>query len=390
MPRMVPDWGRTDSKIVLIGEAPGEQEDKQLKPFCGPTGFLLDQWWEEIGLQRADFYITNVVPYRPHNNEIYSIGRDEIREWGLKLHDRLAQLTDPVLLVPTGNISLNALMYNELGDKLKITEWRGSILQYHDLNGRAIKVIPSIHPAATFKQPILSKFCKADWLRIAGDSQFRELRLPERTLTIDASKSQIDNFIHAADRLSDLHDGVPPAMAIDVENSMDGDYFREITCVGFSYNSNRSLTISVRRSDYDSDNAYRFAWESIRTLCQLPIPKVMQNGLTDLFKLKFHGVEVVNYKWDLMEMDHALDPNDGGDTEKGSEEAYKDKSFKMEMRSLRILASLYTREPFYKLEGKLGTHFDWAKFLRYNGKDCCVTREIYGVLWEKLRRLGKV
>ncbi len=388
LPRIIQDYGSLDSKLVLIGEAPGQHEDERGEPFVGPSGFLLGQWWEPLGLRREQFYITNVVRWRPPNNEIWAVGKDAIRQASQELHGRLAQLTDPYVIIPTGDIALNALMRTDYGERMRISDWRGSILSYTDAQGRRIKVIPTIHPAATFRQPILSKFCKADWKRIADDSQFRDLRLPERQLIIDPNNEQVEWFKQQAQ--AEVHickNGIPSVMAVDVENSMNGDYFKELTCVGFSIRPHMSLTISVLRSDYGNDMAYRYAWDSVRALCELPIAKVLQNGLTDLFKLKYYGIELANYQWDLMEMDHALDPNDGGDTEKGSEEAYRDKTFKMEMRSLKVLQSVYSRQPFHKLMGK---SFDRTVQLRYNGLDCCVEREIFDPMWVKLHERGLV
>lgn len=408
MPRLVPDWCThglfadghpCDRRLILIGEAPGKNEDQYGKPFCGASGFILDQWWEAVGLRRADFYITNVYRHRPPNNVIEAIPRADIAVAAEELHVRLAALEDPVVIVPTGNVALNALLPSR--EFLQITDYRGSILEYVDKKERRIKVIPTIHPAATFKQPILAKFCRADWGRIAADSCFKELRLPVRQHVCfpaesgTAFVSQFEADVRLAFEATDAScaanaaysDSVPAALSIDIETIPESN---EITCVGFAYTPEESLTISTRRCDYNADEDYRFAWNAIKRLCALPIPKVLQNGLFDLYHLWYHGVPVVNYKYDLMEMDHALNPNDGGDTEKGSEDASKDRTFKMEMRSLKILNSLYTREPYYKNEGKFSNHYDWMTFFRYNGKDACVTIEIYQVLYKLLRAAGLV
>ena len=74
-------------------------------------------------------------------------------------------------------------------------------------------------------------------------------------------------------------------------------------------------------------------------------------------------------------------------TEKGSEEAYRDKAFKMEMRSLKVLQSVYSRQPFHKLMGK---SFDRNVQLQYNGLDCCVEREIFEPMYLKLKERGLV
>src|ERR1022692_3511322 len=144
-PTGVPDDGShsCDAKLVLIGEAPGRAEDEQGLPFVGPSGFKLSEWWSEVGLSREQFYITNVVTKRPPNNEIYAVGRDELHNSISRLHGRLARLSSPYVIVPTGDVALNALMGNSYGERKRITDWRGSIL-----DSAYGKVIPTIHPAA--------------------------------------------------------------------------------------------------------------------------------------------------------------------------------------------------------------------------------------------------
>ena len=66
--RAVPGEGRTDAKILFIGEGPGFHEDKQGRPFIGPAGQFLDELLASISLKRADVFITNVVKCRPPNN----------------------------------------------------------------------------------------------------------------------------------------------------------------------------------------------------------------------------------------------------------------------------------------------------------------------------------
>src|SRR5271166_3057982 len=181
--KLIPDSGRLDAKIVLIGEAGGFYESVYLKPFVGRSGAKLDKTWREVGLHRSGFYLTNVVGYRPAANDITRVGKQEMAQWVEKLHERLAKLTDPWLIVPTGNTALKALT-----GQFGITKWRGSILSYTDRRGRKIKVIPTIHPASILRvnkgkggaktMPSWQRAFLYDWQRIAEDSKFRELRLP--------------------------------------------------------------------------------------------------------------------------------------------------------------------------------------------------------------------
>src|ERR1022692_3412134 len=129
MPRLVKDWCKhfptgvpddgshsCDAKLVLIGEAPGHSEDEQGLPFVGPSGFKLSEWWSEVGLSKDQFYITNVVRRRPPNNEIYAVGRDALNEARLALHTRLGALQEPWVIIPTGDVALNALLAGNYGE----------------------------------------------------------------------------------------------------------------------------------------------------------------------------------------------------------------------------------------------------------------------------------
>jgi len=190
MPRFVRDDGPRSARLVLIGEAPGGHEDVRGIPFVGPAGQTIARWWHSVDLTRRDFYITNVYPYQPPNNRLAAIPKSEIADWTVKLHDRLAALDDPWLIVPTGNTALRALT-----GKVGIMKHRGSIYEYLDRNGRRIKVIPTIHPAATFQTPYHAKRCVRDWQRIAGDVDFRELRLPVREHFIRPSLTDVEDFV---------------------------------------------------------------------------------------------------------------------------------------------------------------------------------------------------
>src|ERR1019366_2150310 len=202
MPKLVPDYcshgcpppadHHCDAKIVCIGEAPGRREDEQGQPFVGSAGALLERWWEPLGIRRADCYITNVYPYRPPANKIQAIPRDAIEFWSERLRERIAVLADPVVLIPMGNVALRALFP---GEDLHISDWRGSILGYTDGRGRVLKVIPTFHPAATFRQAILTKFCLADWKRISEDKEFKELRIPEISVVTEPTNDEFGHFM---------------------------------------------------------------------------------------------------------------------------------------------------------------------------------------------------
>ena len=107
---LIPPHGPLNAKIALIGEAPGENEDLRGEPFVGRSGSLLRQWWDKAGVVAEEVYKDNVVPYRPKDNNIWSVPRGEVQaKWIPQLLERLSRLTDVRVIVPTGNLACSAL-----------------------------------------------------------------------------------------------------------------------------------------------------------------------------------------------------------------------------------------------------------------------------------------
>lgn len=344
MATLVPDWGSPHSRLVLIGEAPGQHEEAQRRPFVGPSGMLLQRWWADVGLQRSDFMITNVYPYRPPGNDISTVDRRELAGWVDALHDRIADLTDPWVLVPTGNTALEALT-----GKRSITKHRGSVYEYTDRRGRRLKVIPTIHPAATFRQSSWERRCRHDWRRIAADADFRDLRLPLRDHRIRPSTDDVADFVGEVSTRANV-------LALDIETPGS-----TIACVGFAFEPHWSLTIPTELSYWGDSATLAWVWDQIKLLCLLPCEKALQNGHFDTYWLAGHGVRVANWRWDCLAQHHCLDATDAHD--------------------LAYMASVDTRQPYWKDEAKApeeiakyASHRDalWT----YNGIDACVQREL--------------
>lgn len=351
--KRVRSWGRLDARLVMLAEAPGAAEDKLGEPLVGPSWRVLRDWLSEVGLKRRDFHIMNVMEYMCPGSKIANAPRDEVEAWASTVHARLAVLADPWLIVPLGEIALRALFRQPLWSpkSYKIGDWRGSIMQVD-----GVKVIPSYHPAATFRDPSLAKICRADWRRIAGDAGFRELRLPKRThLTLSAGLIEKDST--ELDILVAEAQSKNTVLAIDIETSpREG----KVLCVGFASAPHESITLEWR------DNRV-----AIKTLCESPCAKVLQNGLYDATWLAREGIEIRNYNWDILAMHHALDstlPHD-----------------------LATMASLDTRQPFWKKSHKDTESPDalektpLERLMIYNGIDCCCTRELFDVYYERLR-----
>jgi DNA polymerase len=131
--------GAPDADIMIIGEGPGQREDEQGLPFVGPSGRLLDQLLGEIGLDRAEVYIGNVVKCRPPSNR--DPRPDEIDECKSYLRGQLT-LVDPKVVITLGNFSSKLLLRTETG----ITRLRGHAYPWW---GRHL--VPTFHPAAALR-----------------------------------------------------------------------------------------------------------------------------------------------------------------------------------------------------------------------------------------------
>jgi uracil-DNA glycosylase family 4 len=153
--------GIADSKIMLIGEAPGATEDEQGIPFCGESGKLLDNMLRTIGLTRdKNFYITNTIFWRPPANRTPTIDEIEICRPFVEKHIALIK---PKLLILVGSTAVSSL----LGANLQISKIRQEYYQYQNQYlDNPITTTALFHPAYLLRQPMQKKTTWYDLLRI--------------------------------------------------------------------------------------------------------------------------------------------------------------------------------------------------------------------------------
>ncbi|MDK3017245.1 uracil-DNA glycosylase [Pseudodonghicola flavimaris] len=146
--------GVRGAPVMIIGEAPGRDEDREGRPFVGRAGQLLDRMLAAIGLSRAEnVYITNVLPWRPPQNR--DPRPDEIAMMTPFLERHVA-LSAPKAIVLMGNISCQAVL-----GKRGITRLRGQWQQAMDK-----PVLPMFHPAYLLRQPSAKRMAWADLLEL--------------------------------------------------------------------------------------------------------------------------------------------------------------------------------------------------------------------------------
>ena len=155
--------GAEDARIMLIGEAPGAEEDRAGRPFVGPAGQLLDRMLASIGLDRAMVRIVNVVPWRPPGNRTPS--DVEIAQCLPFLHRHVA-LVGPERLVLLGGVAAKAM----LGGKEGITRLRGRWKDV-EIPGLAapVRTLPIYHPAYLLRQPSAKRHVWLDLLTLRRD-----------------------------------------------------------------------------------------------------------------------------------------------------------------------------------------------------------------------------
>jgi len=150
----VPGSGNYTTGIMLIGEAPGRQEDLEGKPFVGAAGKLLNEVLKEVGSGRSFVYITNLVKCRPPGNRDPQV--DEIEACSPYLEEEL-KIIDPKVIVTLGNHSTRYLL-RKIGRKVQgVLKVRGKVYKLGD----AI-IVPTIHPAAALYNPRLRGLLVSD------------------------------------------------------------------------------------------------------------------------------------------------------------------------------------------------------------------------------------
>ncbi|MEO0980302.1 MAG: uracil-DNA glycosylase, partial [Pseudomonadota bacterium] len=150
--------GNPQARLMLVGEAPGRDEDLQGKPFVGRSGQLLDRMLAAIGVDREAAYIANVVPWRPPGNRTPTPQETEICKPFIK---RQIELVNPDVLVFLGAASAK----NLLGVQDGIRKMRGRWMNY-TLQGREIAAVATYHPAYLLRSPLEKRLSWRDFLSI--------------------------------------------------------------------------------------------------------------------------------------------------------------------------------------------------------------------------------
>jgi uracil-DNA glycosylase family 4 len=354
--------GPRSAKLVLLGEALGAEEVKQMRVFAPRlpgekvnAGVILESILKASHIQRSEVYLMNVVPTRPPENDLkrlseYGITLEECQEWA---RDELRAI-NPNCILALGGVPLRSLVEHASD----ITSWRGSILEWE---GR--KVIGTFHPAYILRLPdktakkeregeSISKYTYGsarltaifDTRRSKREAESREFSLPNRVLEISQRGGRAIEFFAGAMQA--------PLLAFDVETR--GNW---IDCISFSFDPSYSLSLDRSQSWVDP---------LIKEVLWNHEGLVAQNGAFDMQMLLGNGLPVRRLAFDTMVGHHFLYPE--------------------LPHNLAYLTSIYTKEPYYKWMNYKGAPQEtrW----RYNALDAACTLEIALLLNSELKEFG--
>ncbi len=161
--------GNADADLMFVGEAPGANEDKLGLPFVGQAGKLLERLLAEIGLERSDVFIANVLKCRPPGNrDPHPVEIDNCQDYLM----RQVELIEPRVICTLGNFATKLLR----GEPTGITRLHGQP-EIRVLGERAVRLYPLFHPAAALYTPSNVELLREDFARIPD---LLKLPLPEQ------------------------------------------------------------------------------------------------------------------------------------------------------------------------------------------------------------------
>lgn len=356
--------GDPNSPICFIGEAPSFEEIRQGRPFCGPAGQLFERCLHASKISRRESYILNVFPemiVKPRDQENKIISKSGELLWTPKGFTQAGrELAAPTLerinrsnanvIVPMGAPALSLVL-----DNRSITKWRGSILA----GGPQIshrKVVPTIHPSAAIRGVYEWRYLIINDMRRAYEEQQQPtIHLPQRNIIISPSFAQAQTFLK---RALDADRG-----ATDIE-ILRG----QVDCFCIALSPSECIVIPLIDHGFEPywpEAEELELWRLYQQFISSPrIEKINQNITFDFAALlQLNNIVPAGPVNDPMVAHSVMNPQIS--------------------KSLGMICSLYTREPYYKDDGELKDSFtikDFEQRWRYNGKDGCVALEGWDVL----------
>tara|TARA_R110001583_G_scaffold45552_1_gene143391 strand:- start:7522 stop:8580 length:1059 start_codon:yes stop_codon:yes gene_type:complete len=332
----------TPNGIALVGDYPGEQEEKMGLPFTGTAGQELTRILKDAGIERTDCHITNVFDARPpaNNLDLWCLGAADWRKrygGGLPIplkkgkYLRLEHLPalaklkqeltawNPSIVVACGATAAWAL----LGDS-RITAIRGTLGESTLVPG--VKVLSTFHPSYILRVWRDRAISVADLIKVRKESTFKEILRPSRAITIRPTIADMCEWNAKILNASIL--------SVDIECAHG-----QVTCIGFAPTKTEAIVVPFvdrgkpNYSYWETAEEECFAMRMVMEWLKCAVPKLFQNGIFDMEYLwKKWGAITCNAMEDTMLRHHSLQPE--------------------MLKSLGMMGSLYTNEAPWKLMRK--------------------------------------
>lgn len=363
-----------EATLMLLGEAPGQEEDTLGKPFVGASGRLLNWALGQVGLHRAALWITNVISCRPPNNEIDSLeGSDAILACKPGFIEELESAYASGVRVI---LALGLTASRSLGLSGALRDIRGSVYQYALPSGKHFLVIPTYHPSAIMRQ---------HWKRTGGGTaddgvlwlaDFRKAR----SLSENGFTPHAENFI-TMPVLADVERFVSGAIArksliaVDTETTGLNPDYAKVVVIGLADSPNSAISIPILDQGgkhYWSDAQWPRVFELLNMLFQT-CDQVYQNCFFDVPFLRKAGFTVPSERiaHDTLLIHHTISP---------------------ELRhDLATIVSLYGATPFWKSDFRdrkvTILQMDQLVMRKYNLRDCVVLHQVLQPMLRELQDL---
>lgn len=356
MASFVKGEGPLTAKLWLIGECPGENEDKHGRPFIGGAGQVLDGLLQEVGIRRSECYVDNVIQYRPDSNNFGAYYQDAKRTQPngdlLRAHERIKALVNehrPNVVVALGGEALYALT-----GKKQITKWRGSILECG-----TTKVIPTYHPAMIMRQYDWRPASLFDFTKVKREAISPAFpTIPQDKYIL---KPSFDQIMQKLDELQQEE-----KLSFDIETAME---INQILSIAFAWSAEEAICIPIFFGDtsfWNKEEEFAII-KKIKQVMEWPKKRLIaHNASFDLTYLKYRwGIDCVNNLYmDTMLAHHCVYPE--------------------LQKSLAFIVSVYTNHPYHKdmIHGNL------QEFFTYNCMDAARTFECSTELEKEMDEFG--
>jgi len=324
--------GPARPRVVFVSGCPGWGR----KPYDDSSTSMLAEYARRAGLGDLDYGYACVLDAFPFGRKLTSLSQPDLDQARERFRAWATEQTHVNLWVPTDDVALETLTTLR-----GISKWHLSLLEATWPRGR--KVMPLLSPEAIFRSYGDLPFFIFGMSRIAEELGTPTLARLERRFHINPSFEQAVHFLAGCEGVEHL--------SVDIE-TREG----QITCVGLAPSVTEAMSIPTLPEQWASPEQFFMLWQALKRVTESPALKVGQNFIYDASYFSAYGIAVRALWHDTMLAQRFLN----AELPKG----------------LDTIARLYTREPYWKDEGKDWKNVrDYDQFYTYNCKDACVTLE---------------